>query len=98
VQSGSFRAWYPAFLDFLQTTAPFNSTLVDGFPPADKFYAYLDAFMNSSRGSVFAADVILVNGNDGSRYLLASRFSPLAKDLNDLSTQVRFVVKRYNTC
>ncbi len=88
VEPHSFYSWYAEFLEFLLQQPTYNATLVDGiFPPADKFYSYLDAFLSTDRGRYFLADLVF-EGKGSKQYIFASRFSPLGLNIDELSEQV----------
>ncbi len=93
IDGRSFHSWYGEMVRYLQSVPAYNATLVGGlYPPPARFYAYLTAFLNSSRGEFFHGDVLVSHATQS---VTAARFLPLSFNLIELSDQIDAIEDLY---
>lgn len=93
IDGRSFHSWYGEMVRYLQSVPAYNATLVGGlYPPPARFYAYLTAFLNSSRGEFFHGDVLVSHSTQS---VTAARFLPLSFNLIELSDQIDAIEDLY---
>jgi hypothetical protein len=93
IDGQSFHSWYSQMVHYLQSVPAYNATLIGGlFPPPDKFYSYLTAFLDSPSGEFFRGDLIL---SPTTRSITAARFLPLSFNLVELSDQIDAIEELY---